>query len=253
MGLPAPSGKTTWSLHPRGTRGWEKARPPSRKSDHRRSEGGKRHGLFHPLPCNHLRAGDAVQRETLHFRLEIEEKEIFLSVAPNIAIKEGAKNSLDLMSNHFKAQYSNVPFDYFIYDSGNLNQVRNFAVSSNIQIMIINIDAFRKVADDPTKESKANIIHRYHDRMLGKPIDFIASCRPVVIIDEPQSVDNTDKAKEALGYLDPLCTLRYSATHRKKDRYCMMYKLDSVDAYDQKLVKQIVVAGGGVENSHNKP
>jgi len=176
----------------------------------------------------------------------------FIIVVPSIAIKEGVKNSLDLMSNHFKAQYSNVPFDYFIYDSGKLNQVRNFAVSSNIQIMIINIDAFRKVADNPDKESKANIIHRYHDKMLGKPIDFIASCHPVVIIDEPQSVDNTDKAKEALGYLKPLCTLRYSATHRKKDRFCMMYKLDSVDAYDQKLVKQIVVAGIGVQHSHNK-
>ncbi len=176
----------------------------------------------------------------------------FIIVVPSIAIKEGVKNSLDLMSNHFKTQYNNVPFDYFIYDSDKLNQVRNFAVSSNIQIMIINIDAFRKVAADPAKESKANIIHRYHDKMLGKPIDFIASCNPVVIIDEPQSVDNTDKAKEALGYLNPLCTLRYSATHRKKDRFCMMYKLDSIDAYEQKLVKQIVVAGIGVEHSHNK-
>lgn len=176
----------------------------------------------------------------------------FIIVVPSIAIKEGVKNSLDLMSNHFKTQYNNVPFDYFIYDSDKLNQVRNFAVSSNIQIMIINIDAFRKVAADPAKESKANIIHRYHDKMLGKPIDFIASCNPVVIIDEPQSVDNTDKAKEALGYLKPLCTLRYSATHRKRDRFCMMYKLDSVDAYEQKLVKQIVVAGINVEHSHNK-
>lgn len=176
----------------------------------------------------------------------------FIVVVPSIAIKEGVKNSLDLMANHFKTQYNNVPFDYFIYDSDKLNQVRNFAVSSNIQIMIINIDAFRKVASDPARESKANIIHRYHDKMLGKPIDFIASCNPVVIIDEPQSVDNTDKAKEALGYLNPLCTLRYSATHRKKDRFCMMYKLDSVDAYEQKLVKQIVVAGIGVEHSHNK-
>ncbi len=176
----------------------------------------------------------------------------FLIVVPSIAIKEGVKTSLDLMGSHFKAQYNNVPFDFFIYDSDKLNQVRNFAISNTIQILIINIDAFRKVASDPAKENKANIIHRYHDKMLGRPIDFIASCRPVVIIDEPQSVDNTEKAKEALGYLNPLCTLRYSATHRKKDRFCMMYKLDSVDAYEQKLVKQIVVAGIGVEHSHNK-
>ena len=176
----------------------------------------------------------------------------FIIVVPSIAIKEGVNNSLALMDSHFKAQYNNVPYDYFVYDSSKLNQVRNFAVSSNIQIMIINIDAFRKVAADPEKESKANIIHRYHDKMLGKPIDFISSCNPVVIIDEPQSVDNTDKAKEALALLNPMCTLRYSATHRKKDRFCMMYKLDSVDAYEQKLVKQIEVAGVQVENSHNK-
>ena len=176
----------------------------------------------------------------------------FIIVVPSLAIKEGVKSSLDLMDKHFRAQYNNTPYDHFVYDSGKLNQVRNFAVSSTIQIMIINIDAFRKVAADPEKESKANIIHRYHDKMLGKPIDFIASCNPVVIIDEPQSVDNTDKSKDALALLNPLCTLRYSATHRKKDRFCMMYKLDSVDAYDQKLVKQISVAGIAVENSHNK-
>ena len=176
----------------------------------------------------------------------------FIIVVPSIAIKEGVNNSLALMDSHFKAQYNNVPYDYFVYDSSKLNQVRNFAVSSNIQIMIINIDAFRKAAADPEKESKANIIHRYHDKMLGKPIDFISSCNPVVIIDEPQSVDNTDKAKEALALLNPMCTLRYSATHRKKDRFCMMYKLDSVDAYEQKLVKQIEVAGVQVANSHNK-
>lgn len=175
----------------------------------------------------------------------------FIIVVPSIAIKEGVKSSLDLMKNHFEAQYNNVPFDYFIYDSEKLNQVRNFAGSDSIQIMIINIDAFRKAAADPEKEGKANIIHRYHDKMLGKPIDFISDCKPVVIIDEPQSVDNTEKAKEALGLLKALCTLRYSATHRKKDRFCMMYKLDSVDAYEQKLVKQIVVAGIRVEDSHN--
>lgn len=176
----------------------------------------------------------------------------FIIVVPSIAIKEGVNSSLNLMGAHFKSQYNNVPYDYFVYDSGKLNQVRNFAVSSDIQIMIINIDAFRKSAADPGKENKANIIHRYHDKMLGKPIDFIASCNPVVIIDEPQSVDSTDKAKEALALLNPMCTLRYSATHRKKDRFCMMYKLDSIDAYEQKLVKQVEVAGIQVENSHNK-
>ena len=76
-----------------------------------------------------------------------------------------SRQFLDLMDHHFKAQYNNTPYDSFVYDSAKLNQVRNFAVSSSIQIMIINIDAFRKVAVDPEKESKANIIHRYHDKM----------------------------------------------------------------------------------------
>ena len=96
----------------------------------------------------------------------------FIIVVPSLAIKEGVKSSLDLMDHHFKAQYNNTPYDSFVYDSTKLNQVRNFAVSSSIQIMIINIDAFRKAAVDPEKESKANIIHRYHDKMLGRPIDF---------------------------------------------------------------------------------
>ncbi|MDZ7808949.1 MAG: hypothetical protein U5L11_00930 [Arhodomonas sp.] len=105
--------------------------------------------------------------------------------------------------------------------------------------------------DDPEKEDKANIIHRPHDRMTGsKPIEFIQATNPVVIIDEPQSVDTTDKSQEAIRSLNPLCTLRYSATHL--DKHHMLYRLDSVDAYERKLVKQIEVAGIEVEDSHNK-
>ena len=176
----------------------------------------------------------------------------FIVVVPSIAIKEGVAKSIELMTNHFRAQYNNVPFDAFVYNSAKLECVRNFAVSNNIQIMIINIDAFRKVAsDDPTRETKGNVFHRYIDKMLGRPVDFVARCNPIVIIDEPQSVDNTERAREALALLNPLCQLRYSATHRQGQRYCMMYKLDSVDAYNQKLVKQIEVASIRVEADHN--
>src|SRR5699024_1721058 len=111
---------------------------------------------------------------------------------------------------HLQGLYHNAPFDYFVYDSQKLGQVRNFATSDTIQIMVINIDAFRKSFDDPEKESKANIIHRPHDRMTGnKPIEFIQSTNPVVIIDEPQSVATTEKSREAIARLNPLCTLRY--------------------------------------------
>ncbi|HHO0063214.1 TPA: type III restriction-modification system endonuclease, partial [Escherichia coli] len=132
-----------------------------------------------------------------------------------------------------------------------LSDVRNFATSPDIQIMVINIDAFRKSFTDPEQENKANIIHRAHDRMTGaKPIEFIQQTNPIVIIDEPQSVDTTDKSKEAIASLNPMCTLRYSATHVEKHH--MLYKLDSVDAYEQKLVKQIEVAGIEVKDYHNK-
>jgi len=168
----------------------------------------------------------------------------FIIVVPSIAIKEGVSSSISLMKDHFRSQYNNAPFDAFVYNSAKLECVRNFAVSNAIQIMVINIDAFRKVAsDDPTQQTKGNIFHRYIDKMLGRPVDFVARCNPIVIIDEPQSVDNTPKSREALALLKPLCQLRYSATHRKDQKYCMMYKLDSVDAYNQKLVKQIEVAG----------
>ncbi len=175
----------------------------------------------------------------------------FIIVVPSVAIKEGVYKSLQMTEAHFKGLYENVQFDYFVYDSQKLGQVRNFATSDYIQIMVINIDAFRKSFTDPDKEDKANIIHRPHDRMTGnRPIEFIQATNPIVIIDEPQSVATTSKSKEAIASLNPLCTLRYSATH--VDKYHMMYKLDSVDAYQRKLVKQIEVSGIEVKDSHNK-
>ena len=118
----------------------------------------------------------------------------------------------------------NQPLEYFIYDSEKLDQVRNFATATTIQVMIINIDAFRKSFDDPEKENKANVIHRPNDRLNGyQPIEFIQETNPIVIIDEPQSVDTTPKSKEAIRSLNPLCTLRYSATH--VDKYNMIYRL----------------------------
>ena len=175
----------------------------------------------------------------------------FIIVVPSVAIKEGVYKSLEITAKHFKELYENVSFDYFVYGSSKLSDVRNFATSPDIQIMVINIDAFNKSFSDPEKENKANIIHRYHDRMTGaKPIEYIQQTSPIVIVDEPQSVDTTAKSQEAIASLNPLCTMRYSATHI--DKHHMLYKLDSVDAYEQKLVKQIEVAGIEVKDSHNK-
>lgn len=176
----------------------------------------------------------------------------FIIVVPSIAIKEGVNKTLEITKEHFKEHFENVNYEFFTYDSSKLPKVRDFATADCIQIMVINIDAFRKSFSDPSSKSKSNIIHRDDiDKMYGyKPIDFIASTNPIVIVDEPQSVDTTPKSKEALASLNALCTLRYSATHKEKVN--LMYKLDSVDAYEQKLVKQIEVASLEVENVHNQ-
>ena len=175
----------------------------------------------------------------------------FIIVVPSIAIKEGVYKTLQITEEHFKGLYDNVRYDYFVYDSQKLGDVRNFATSDCIQIMVINIDAFRRSFEDPEKEDKANIIHRSHDRMTGaRPIELIQKTNPVVIIDEPQSVDTTAKSRDAIASLHPLCTFRYSATHR--DKHTQLFRLDAVDAYERRLVKQIEVAGMDVEGGHNR-
>lgn len=175
----------------------------------------------------------------------------FVIVVPSIAIKEGVYKSLQITEDHFNILYDNPMYDYFIYDSDKLEQVRNFATNDYIQIMVINIHAFRKLFSNSKNKQSTNIIHRERDELNGlKPIEFIQETNPVVIIDEPQSVDTTKKSKKAIQSLNPLCKLRYSATH--VDKFNLMYKLDSVDAYERELVKQIEVASVTVENSHNK-
>lgn len=170
----------------------------------------------------------------------------FVIVVPSIAIKEGVYKTLQITEDHFKGLYAGVPFDYFLYDSGKLGQVRNFATSSNIQIMVVTVGAINK--------KDVNNLYKDSEKTGGeKPIDLIKSTRPIVIVDEPQSVDGGLKGsgKEALDAMNPLCTLRYSATH--VDKHHMVFRLDAVDAYERKLVKQIEVASATVEDAHNKP
>jgi type III restriction enzyme len=176
----------------------------------------------------------------------------FIIVVPSVAIREGVNKSLEIMEEHFKSLYDGTNCDFFIYDSSKLGQLRTFATSSDIQVMVINIDAFRKSFVDPNKPDKANVIHREHDRMNGRrPIEFIQQTNPIVIIDEPQSVDRTDKAKEAIASLNPLCTLRYSATH--VETYNLMYRLGPVDAYQKRLVKEIIVDSIKEAGDYNRP
>ncbi len=176
----------------------------------------------------------------------------FIIVVPSVAIREGVLSSLALMREHFRQLYNNVPFDHYVYNSKDLSKVRQFATANTLQIMIINIQAFQKDADADAASGKkaANIIHQDLDRMQGKPIEFIQEMRPIVIIDEPQSVDTTAKARKAINHLNPLLALRYSATH--KNPYNVVYQLGPVKAYDMKLVKQISVASIQAENNINQ-
>lgn len=176
----------------------------------------------------------------------------YIVVVPSIAIKEGVYKTLQITGQHIRSLYDNVRYDFFVYDSQKLGQVRSFANSDCVQIMVINIDAFRKSFKEPESLDKANIIHRPHDAMTGRrPIEFIQATNPIVIIDEPQSVDTTSKSRDAIASLNPLCTLRYSATH--KERYNQVYRLDAVDAYERNLVKQIEVIGIDRKATHNQP
>lgn len=165
----------------------------------------------------------------------------YIIVVPSVAIREGTLKSIEMTRDHFKALYNNIEFEHFIYDSRKANRLRHFATSNQIQIMIINIDAFRKDFSDSEDQKKSNVIFKDSDKLSGrKPIEFVQATHPFVIIDEPQSVDSTPKAQEAIKSLNPLCIFRYSATH--KNLYNLVYKLDPIKAYELKLVKQIIVA-----------
>ena len=170
----------------------------------------------------------------------------FVVVVPSVAIKEGVYKSLQITEDHFHGLYANVPFEYFLYDSTRLGQVRNFATSPAIQILVVTVGAINK--------KDVNNLYKDSEKTGGeRPIDLIRATRPIVIVDEPQSVDGglSGAGKAALDAMNPLCTLRYSATHA--DKHHMVYRLDAVDAYERKLVKQIEVASATVEGGHNKP
>ena len=170
----------------------------------------------------------------------------FVIVVPSVAIKEGVYKTLHITQDHFRGIYPGTPFEYFLYDSMKLGQVRNFVASSHIQIMIVTVGAINKQA--------VNNLYKDSEKTGGaKPIDLIQAVRPILIVDEPQSVDGglQGRGKKALEQIHPLFTLRYSATHVHPHH--MVYRLDAVDAYERKLVKQIEIASATVEDSYNKP
>ncbi|MEO8149058.1 MAG: DEAD/DEAH box helicase family protein [Bacteroidia bacterium] len=156
----------------------------------------------------------------------------YIIVVPGVAIREGTLKTIEITKEHFRSLYNNIELESFVYDSKKPVRLKQFATSNHVQIMVINIDAFNK---------ETNVFNQERNQMNGySPKDFINSVNPIVIIDEPQSVDKTEKAKEAIKSLNPLCIFRYSATHANP--YNLVYRLDPVRAYQMRLVKQIVVA-----------
>ena len=168
----------------------------------------------------------------------------FIIVVPTVAIREGVLKNIEITLEHFRELYNGLCFEHFVYDAKRINRLRQFATSNTLQICVINIQAFNK------KESA--VIYKESDRLSGRqPIEFVQAARPIVIIDEPQSVEGGEAGAgmAALMNLNPLCTLRYSATHRNP--YNLIYRLDPVRAFELKLVKQIIVASPKTDGAAN--
>lgn len=165
----------------------------------------------------------------------------FVIVVPSIAIREGVLKNLQITHDHFQTLYDKAQINFDLYDSKKVSNLRGFAASNAIQLLVINIDSFAK---------DENVINRPNDKLTGKkPIEFIQSTNPIVIVDEPQNME-TDIRKRAIENLNPLCTLRYSATHT--NLYNLVYSLNPVMAYDAGLVKQIEVDSILSENAMNE-
>lgn len=156
----------------------------------------------------------------------------FVILVPSVAIREGVTTSVKLMREHFRDLYS-IPFDLTVYSGKSAGEVQAFATSTNVQILLMTIDSIRGDANN-------RVIHQSRDGLRGlPPIDFLKATRPIVIMDEPQNMESL-LSQSAIGELNPICTLRFSATHLRQRN--LVYRLDPVDAHDLGLVKQIVVA-----------
>ncbi len=166
----------------------------------------------------------------------------FIVVVPSIAIREGVYKSFQITEDHFAEEYGKK-IRYFVYNSAHLNELDQFAGSNSIYVMIINSQAFNAKGKDARRISMK--LDEFRSR---RPIDIIANTNPILIIDEPQSVEG-EATREGLKKFNPLMTLRYSATHKKDRIFNMVYRLDAMEAYNKKLVKKIAVKGISVSGS----
>lgn len=160
----------------------------------------------------------------------------FIIVVPSIAIREGVYKSFQVTQEHFAEEYGKK-IRFFIYNSTQLTEIDRFASDNSINVMIINSQAFNAKGKDARR-----IYMKLDEFRSRRPIDIIAKTNPIMIIDEPQSVEGK-QTKENLKQFNPLMTLRYSATHKSDSIYNMIYRLDAMEAYNKRLVKKIAVKG----------
>lgn len=166
----------------------------------------------------------------------------FVIVVPSIAVREGVLKTLEVTREHFQHLYDKTPYMGYRYDSANLAQVRQFAHSGGVELMVTTVDSFNKAA---------NVMVRPMDQMQGQvPLHLVQATRPILILDEPQNLES-EKSRAALTTLSPLLALRYSATHR--DPYNLVYRLTPYDAYRRGLVKRIRVASVVKTDDANRP
>ena len=164
----------------------------------------------------------------------------FIIVVPSVAIREGVIKSLETMADHFAEEYGER-MQHFVYDSSRLTGIDQFASDSKLHVMVINTQAF-----NATGAAARRIGMQLEEFGWRRPIDVIGEMRPILIIDEPQSVlgaDKKNKTRQGLQQFNPLFTLLYSATHRRDDIYNQVYRLDAIDAFNKHLVKKIEVMG----------
>lgn len=160
----------------------------------------------------------------------------FIVVVPSVAIREGVYKSFEMTQEHFAEEYGKK-IRFFIYNSAQLTEIDRFASDSSINVMIINSQAFNAKGKDARR-----IYMKLDEFRSRRPIDIIAKTNPILIIDEPQSVEGK-QTKERLKEFHPLLTLRYSATHKSDSIYNMVFRLDAMEAYNRRLVKKIAVKG----------
>lgn len=167
----------------------------------------------------------------------------FIIIVPSIAIKEGVRSSIEAMRAHFRFEAGYDPYEAMVYDGKSPEVVQSFATSTMTQFMIMTIDAIRG--------NRKLVIREQRDKLNGiAPLEYLAAVNPIVIMDEPQNMES-ELSTSAIADLNPMATLRYSATHTRD--YNMMYRLDPVDAHREKLVKGIVVANAQQKGSDAKP